>query len=289
MGKWDMVRLGDVCAITTGGTPKTSESRNYETDDMPFFKPSDFAENTINRLKKAEGYISAYAAERARKIPPQSVLVTCIGIIGKVGITSVESTFNQQINGIIPKTERCHTGYLAYAIMHSNRQLKDMANAAVVPIVNKSQFSDLRVPFPPLPTQQKIAYILDRAGALIEKRKAQIEKLDLLVKSQFIEMFGDPVTNPMGWEVKRLSEHLYVVGGYAFSSDGYLEDGIPVLRIGNINTGIFSDNNLVFWIYDDRLNRYLLYPGDIVISLTGTVGKDDYANVCILGHEYERY
>ena len=102
-------------------------------------------------------------------------------------------------------------------------------------------------------------------------------------------MFGDPVTNPMGWEVKPLSELLRVIGGYAFSSSGFLHEGIPVLRIGNINTGIFSSNNLVFWQYDERLERYLLYPGDIVISLTGTVGKDDYANVCILGYEYESY
>jgi len=102
-------------------------------------------------------------------------------------------------------------------------------------------------------------------------------------------MFGDPVTNPKGWNTKPLSNHLKVVGGYAFSSGGFKDTGIPVLRIGNINTGIFTANNLVFWEYDMKLERYMLYPGDLVISLTGTVGKDDYANVCILGYEHERY
>jgi type I restriction enzyme S subunit len=102
-------------------------------------------------------------------------------------------------------------------------------------------------------------------------------------------MFGEPAENPMGWETSPLSEHLKVVGGYAFSSDGFVENGILVLRIGNINTGTFSDNNIVYWRYDDKLERYMLYPGDIVISLTGTVGKDDYANVCMLGYDYESY
>ena len=102
-------------------------------------------------------------------------------------------------------------------------------------------------------------------------------------------MFGDPVTNPMGWDLQPLSNHLNVIGGYAFSSGGFTDAGIPVLRIGNINTGAFTANNLVFWEHDARLERYMLYPGDLVISLTGTVGKDDYANVCILGYEHESY
>ena len=67
--------------------------------------------------------------------------------------------------------------------------------------ISKDYIFQIQIPLPPLPVQQKIADVLDQASALIEKRKAQIEKLDLLVKAQFVEMFGDPVTNPMGWEV----------------------------------------------------------------------------------------
>ena len=95
--------------------------------------------------------------------------------------------------------------------------------------------------------------------------------------------------NPMGWELAPLSMHLRIIGGYAFDSNNFAEAGIPVLRIGNINSGAFNPKNLVFWKYDEKLNRYLLYPGDVVISLTGTVGKNDYANVCILEHDYDKY
>lgn len=70
------------------------------------------------------------------------------------------------------------------------------------------QYMALEIPLPSLPVQQQIADVLDRASALIEKRKAQIEKLDLLVKSQFIEIFGNPVSNPKGWKKKRVKECL---------------------------------------------------------------------------------
>ena len=109
-------------------------------------------------------------------------------------------------------------------------------------------------------------------------------------QSRFIELFGNPDTNSKGWDECVLSKKLNVVGGYAFKSDQFNEErGIPVLRIGNINAGFFRPVNLVYWHEDESLERYAMYPGDLVMSLTGTVGKDDYGNVCILGDDYEKY
>lgn len=102
-------------------------------------------------------------------------------------------------------------------------------------------------------------------------------------------MFGDPATNPMHWQESLLGDHLDIIGGYAFKSEGFTETGIPVLRIGNINSGDFLPVNMVYWQEDQTLQRYKMYPGDLVMSLTGTVGKDDYGNVCILGNDYTEY
>lgn len=102
-------------------------------------------------------------------------------------------------------------------------------------------------------------------------------------------MFGDPITNDKGLPVEQLSKHIELLGGFAFKSTGFVKEGIPVLRIGNINSGYFRPDDLPFWKYDEALDRYLLYPGDLAISLTGTVGKDDYGNVCRLGDDYPRY
>ena len=102
-------------------------------------------------------------------------------------------------------------------------------------------------------------------------------------------MFGDPSKNNKKWEIKKLGDIIRVLGGYAFSSKAFKDSGIPVLRIGNINSGVFRPTNMVFWDDDEKIERYAIYPGDLVMSLTGTVGKDDYGNVCILGNDYAKY
>ncbi|RXI73506.1 restriction endonuclease subunit S [Clostridium tetani] len=102
-------------------------------------------------------------------------------------------------------------------------------------------------------------------------------------------MFGDPITNSKGWNVEVLEKYIDVIGGYAFKSTEFINEGIPVLKIGNINAGYFKSTNLMFWKRDEKLNKYLIKPKDLVISLTGTVGKDDYGNVCIMSDEYEEY
>lgn len=138
--------------------------------------------------------------------------------------------------------------------------------------------------------QISVCYRLDKISDIIEKRKAQLAALDALVKARFVEMFGDPEINTKNWEESKLSEKLEIVGGFAFKSEGFNEfNGIPVLRIGNINAGFFKPINMVYWPEDKELERYIVKPGDLVMSLTGTVGKDDYGNVCVLGNDYTKY
>ena len=206
MNNWKKVKLSDIGTIVTGNTPSTSNPENYSSNDINFFKPSDFSNESVNILKKSEYYISDFARENAKILPPNSVLVTCIGTIGKVGINTEYSSFNQQINAIIPKNGVIESKYLAYSIHKKNKEINSIANAPVVPIINKSQFSNIQITLPPLEEQRRIAETLDLASSLIEKRKKQIELLDTLAKSLFIDMFGDPVENPMGWEMFELSQ-----------------------------------------------------------------------------------
>ncbi|MCD8188987.1 MAG: restriction endonuclease subunit S [Clostridiales bacterium] len=138
-------------------------------------------------------------------------------------------------------------------------------------------------------TQQNIVKILDKIEQLTSIHQQQLATLDELVKARFVEMFGDPVSNPLAWPIESLENHLDIIGGCAFKSDGFIDNGIPVLRIGNINSGKFLAVNMVYWSDDSALDRYKVYPGDLVISLTGTVGKNDYGNVCILGIDFPVY
>ena len=138
--------------------------------------------------------------------------------------------------------------------------------------------------------QDEIVNILDKCKFVIDSRKRELLELDNIIKARFVEMFGAPNTNPKKWYECPLSKKLNVLGGYAFKSEQFDEkSGIPVLRIGNINAGYFKPVNMVYWQKDESLERYAMYPGDLVMSLTGTVGKDDYGNVCILDDDYEMY
>lgn len=189
------IKLGEIGKIITGNTPKTSEAENYNSNDICFIKPSDILENDITYIYKSEFYLSEIARNKARVLPKNSLLVTCIGIIGKVAINKVECAFNQQINAIIPNLNKCLPNYLTYTIQYKKDEMQKIANAAVVPILNKTQFSNIEVFIPMIEEQQKIAVVLDKVSELITLRKKQLEKLDELVKSRFVEMFGDPVSN----------------------------------------------------------------------------------------------
>ncbi len=187
-------KLKDIGEVITGNTPSKSNSEFYDSKDVMFIKPDDLYIDRITMLNESKEYLSNKGAEHARILPQGSVLVTCIGIIGKVGILKQEmAAFNQQINAIVPNKNLVNEKYLAYKIWNDRKKLQRIANAPVVPIINKRQFSDFQIEIPPIDYQLKVVDVLDKAQELIDKRKAQIEALDQLTQSVFLEMFGDPI------------------------------------------------------------------------------------------------
>lgn len=152
-----------------------------------------------------------------------------------------------------------------------------------------SEYSKFKIKSRSVAEQNNIVKELDTVATAIDNTKQRLNALDELVKSRFIEMFGNPDANEKEWEKSKLENFINVVGGYAFKSQKYLSEGIPVLRIGNINAGYFKDTNLVFYQEDSALEKYKIYPNDLVISLTGTAGKDDYGNICLIDSTYDVY
>lgn len=147
------------------------------------------------------------------------------------------------------------------------------------------------VPVPPRPEQKRIAAILDKADAIRRKRQQAIQLADDFLRAVFLDMFGDPATNPKGWETLTLRELIHLQGGFAFKSDDFSDAGIPVVKIGNANKVGFTTKDISFIqpVNPEKLVQYELYPGDLLMSLTGTVGKDDYANISEVTDDYEKY
>lgn len=273
-----MVKLGDLGQIITGNTPKTNEKHNYNSKDICFVKPSDIDEENISLIEKSVFYISERARNKSKIVPKNSILVTCIGIIGKVAITNVECAFNQQINGIVLEESKCIPNYVAYAIQFQKKYIQEVANNAVVPILNKTQFSNIEISLPLLEEQRKIAKILDKVSDLIAKRKQQLEKLDLLVKSRFIEMFGDPFVNPKSWNIVVFSDIIQNANN-GMARRGNDLDGDIVLRLVELQNGYidYSSPNRII-LNEAEKKRYRLLDKDFLFARVN--GNPDNVGRC---------
>ena len=169
------------------------------------------------------------------------------------------------------------------------RQLQKQITGSAQLNFGPSHLKKMKINMPSIEKQNKIVEKLDKIQKIIDLRNKQLNMLKEVVKSQFVEMFGDININNKNWNSSMLKEHIKVIGGYAFKSKEFKKEGIPILRIGNINTGHFIPKDLKFWSKDDKLVQYEILPGDLVISLTGTTGKDDYGNACIMNNAYPLY
>lgn len=171
----------------------------------------------------------------------------------------------------------------------NGKDLTSYITGAVVQKLTQAALISIPIPVPPLLEQQRIVSELDLLQSIINKQQAQLKELDKLAQAVFYDMFGDPVENEKGWEVKKYSTFASVIGGYAFKSELFVPSGIPVLKIGNINTGRLRLEGVCFYPYTSELIKYEVHPGDLVISLTGTTGKEDYGNVCYIPNDYNLY
>ena len=182
-------KLAEIGRVFTGNTPPMKEPLYYESNDIPFIKPSDLSESGVTNIDGAEAYVSEKARPVARIIPPNAVLVTCIGTIGKIGITARESCCNQQINFVVPNSE-IDSVYLAHCLTFFKSTLQSIANAPVVPIINKSQFSELEIPVFDMDKQKQFAAFVEQTDKSKVAIQQSLEKLETLKKALMQEYFG---------------------------------------------------------------------------------------------------
>ena len=175
---WAACQLSDIGQIVTGKTPSTKEPRFYG-GDIPFIKPGDL--DYSSPIFSTETYLTADGAAEVPSLPSQSIVVTCIGNLGKVGLTTKTSATNQQINAVIP-----HEGINPTFIFHYCKTLKPWleteSSATTISIVNKGIFSKAPISLPPLAEQTRIAQKLDELLAQVDTLKARIDAIPALLK-----------------------------------------------------------------------------------------------------------
>lgn len=178
----DVVELGRAFKTVTGATPPKSEA-HYYGEFMPFVKPPELCDG---ELDGAADSLSESGAAVARTLPPHSVLVSCIGNLGKVGLNMVPIAFNQQINAILPDTATAVPKFMFFQALSRpfKEQLENLASGTTVPIVNKSKFNSIRVTVPSIQQQELIVERLEvlrnevmRLESLYTRKLAALDEL----------------------------------------------------------------------------------------------------------------
>lgn len=274
-----MKRIGDICEVVNGFAFKSNEyvengirvmritnvQKGKIVDDDPKFFP-------IERQSEISRYL----------LKEKDLLISLTGNVGRIGLLTKEmlpAALNQRVACLRAKTTEIFINYLFY-ILNSNRfESYCTFNAAGIAQKNMSTkwLKDYGVPIPPLPEQERIVAELDLLTEIIDKQKAQLKELDNLAQSIFYDMFGDPVENEKGWNIKRLGDVCKLVNGFAFRSETFKPTGLPILRISNIQDDNILEKDMVYFSpkdYNENLDKYKVDNGDIVIAMSGaTTGK----------------
>ena len=216
------------------------------------------------------GYYTSYNHEEP------TILITCRGATcGTLNICESFSYVNGNAMALDNLSEEIDIRYLYYYLL--SRGLSDVITGSAQPQIVRRSLAKVKVMYPPLDEQRKIAAVLDKVNNLIAKRRQQLDKLDELVKSRFIEMFGVYPANPMGWEIGTIRD---IVTEVRYGSSRPAVDGgkYPYLRMNNITYGgelDLSDTKRID-IPDNELDKCTVRRGDILFNRTNSkelVGK----------------
>lgn len=238
----NLIKLGEIYKVTSGGTPNRSNPEYYNNGTVPWIKTGDLKQKYI---KKASEYITEMAIEKssAKKFPKGTVLIAMYGAtIGATSILNIDATTNQACGAFLPNKDVLPE-YLYYFFLSNKDKIVKLGVGGAQPNISATILKDIKIPLEDISTQNKIVCMLDKAQELIYKRKAQIEELDELVKSRFIEMFGDPISNSKEWQTRKMND---VAPSVNYKGD-FNEDKIWLLNLDAVesNTGNIIDYNYV--------------------------------------------
>ena len=277
---WIAATLGEAFTTSTGSTPPKSNSDFYG-QFMPLVKPPELLDSTID---SAEDGLSESGAQVARTLPPNSILVSCIGNLGKIGMNTVPVAFNQQINAIHPAPSTALPEFMFYQTLGGRfrGQLEAMASGTTVPIVNKSKFNSIEIVLPPLPEQQRIVTLLDEAFDGIATAKANAEKnlqnARAIFESHLQSVFAQ---RGEGWVEKTLEEIGKTQTGSTPNTSDRANYGnfISFVKPGDFKTDGTLDYDKDKLSENGAAGARIVPAGSVLMVCIGaTIGKCGYSN-----------
>lgn len=278
-GEW--VKLGDLCGVCSGGTPKRSVSEYWNEGSIPWVKISDisgkFVSSTEELITEA-----GLKGSSAKLLAPGTLLYSIFASIGAVGILKIPAATNQAIAGLSIKTDRIERDYLYHFLKSRESLAKSSGRGAAQNNINLTILRGMEVPVPAIGEQKAIVEQLEIIATQIKQAETQLDQLDSLVKSQFVEMFGDPIEQPK-YQTESLGEACTKIGSGATPRGGktiYMDNGTPFIRSLNVHNGTFIRKNLAYIGEEEakKLSNVSLKRGDVLLNITGA----SVARSCVL-------
>lgn len=226
---WEYKKLGEVLETTSGGTPSKSHKEYYEGGTIPWLRSGEVSKGDIY---DAELYITEEGLKKssAKLFPIDTVLIAMYGAtVGQVGILKSTMCTNQAICGILPNKD-FHPNFLKYVLLANKKNYLKQAIGGAQPNISQQVIKSTYIPIVKFSEQESVVSELDKINELIRLKKEQLKDFDNLAQSLFYEMFGDPVENEKGWEVKKLGEVCEVTSAKRVFIDEVVESGVPFIR-----------------------------------------------------------
>lgn len=257
--------LGNVCNFLNGGTPSKAVSSYFE-GDIPWITSADIVGPIAN---VARSFITEDAVKKSatNKVATGTVLLVTRTGVGKVAIAGRDLCFSQDITALIPDSAKLDGGYLVQYLRTKQSYFVRHARGATIKGITRDVVADLSIPLPPIPEQIRIAAILDQADALRFKRVETLAQLDSLTQAIFIEMFGDPATNPKKFPKRKLGEIIKFEGGSQPPASTFTNEETPetirLIQIRDFKTDKFKT------FIPRSLSRRFFKKDDVMIGRYG--------------------
>ena len=278
---WEYKKLGEVCEVVTGTTPKTNIPEYWGKGHF-WVTPAELNDTTVY-IDKTERQITdeALSKTKLRLLPVGTVLLSSRAPIGKVAIANAEMYCNQGFKNCIC-SEAIYNKYLFYFLRLKKDYLNSLGRGATFKEISKSIVESIKIPLPPKSTQLAIVSELDKINELIRLKKEQLKDFDNLAQSLFYEMFGDPVENEKGWEVKKLKDISREIGDGLHGTPEYSEvdTGCYFINGNNLENGTIVIKENTKMVSEKTKAKHYIEMDDftILVSINGTLGKVAFYN-----------
>ena len=268
------VKLGQICEVVSGGTPKTNVEE-YWNGEFNWITPAEINDNDYI-ISDTKRKITQLAIEKKKLplLPKGTVLLSSRAPIGKVAITGKEMYCNQGFKNLICSDEICNE-YLYWYLKSKKEYLNSLGRGATFKEISKKIVENIEIKLPEIERQRKIVDKLKKVDKIIQRRKNQSRLLDVVVQARFVEMFGDPIINNMSWPESTIGDGCFVTKLAGFEYSKYIEyddtGDVVMVKAQNVKNGTLNRKDLSFISNEvsDALPRSQLLPGDVVMTYVG--------------------